>query len=282
MSVPSMPALPEPVARYAASGQKSVDGWLSRLDAELIGLVSAAQSGRGVTGAVGEIGVHHGRLFILMALGLGAGERAFAVDIFGEQELNVDLSGEGDEARFRANLARFAIAEDRVAVLRGSSLDVRWPDIERQVGQAARLFSVDGGHTALITANDLAIADAGLVEDGVAVLDDYFNEEFPEVSQGMCQHRLVDGGRLVPFAIGDNKLLLARPGRGEAYRTMLEAAVPQRYFVRRTEMFGTPVTVFRTARRLIHVIRQSDITRRLTRSPIGRALKPIVLRLVGE
>jgi hypothetical protein len=276
------PVLPEPVARYAASGQRSVDGWLSRLDAELIGLVSAAQSGGGITGSVGEIGVHHGRLFLLLALGLRPGERAFAVDIFGEQQLNVDLSGEGDEARFRQNLTRFGVAEDRIAIVRTSSLEVTWPEIQPQVGQPARLFSVDGGHTALITANDLAIADAALAEDGVAVLDDYFNEEFPEVSQGMCQHRLVDGGRLVPFAIGDNKLLLARPGHGEAYRAMLEAAVPQRYFVRRTEMFGQPVTVFRTARRLVHKIRQSEITRRLTRHPVGRALKPIVRRILGE
>lgn len=276
------PALPEAVARYAESGQKRVDGWLSALDAELIARVAAVQSARGLDGSVGEIGVHHGRLFILLALGLQPGERAFAVDIFGEQQHNVDRSGEGNEARFRENLARFGVPEDRVAVIRSSSLEIRWPEIERQVGAPARLFSVDGGHTALITANDLAIADAALAEDGVAVLDDYFNEEFPEVSQGMCQHRLVDAGRLVPFVIGDNKLMLARPGHGASYRAALEAAVSSRFFVRRTEMFGEAVTVFRTPRRLVHRIRQSEVTRRLTNHPIGRALKPIVRRIVGE
>ncbi|BBK43473.1 hypothetical protein STVA_34930 [Allostella vacuolata] len=276
------PALPEQVVRYVDRSQRSVDGWLSPLDARLVALVSAAQAGWGITGTLGEIGVHHGRLLILMALGLQPGERAFAVDIFGEQELNVDRSGEGDEGKFRANLARFGIPADRVAILQASSLEIRWPDIERQAGARSRLFSIDGGHTAHITANDLAIADAGLLEDGVAVLDDYFNPEFPEVSQGMCQHRLVDGGRLVPFAIGDNKLLLTRPGQGERYRAMLERSVPSRFLVRPTEMFGQPVIVFRTPRRLVHRIRQSELARRLRDHPIGRALKPLIRRLVRE
>lgn len=278
----TQPPLPESIRHYAESGQRRVDGWLSTLDAELIALVSAAQSARGITGSVGEIGVHHGRLFILLALGLQPGERAFAVDIFGEQQHNVDRSGEGDEARFRQNLARFAVSEDRIAILRASSLAIRWPEIEAAVAARARLFSIDGGHTATITANDLAIADGGLAPDGVVVLDDYFNTEFPEVSQGMCQHRLVDGGQLVPFAIGDNKLMLARPGRGEAYRAVLAEAVPPRFFVRHTEMFGQAVTVFRTPRRLVHRIRQSEIARRMTRHPIGKALKPIVRRVLGE
>lgn len=282
MASSHQPTLPAPVARYAASGQSSVDGWLSRLDAEVIGLVAAAQAARGIRGSVGEIGVHHGRLFILVALGLQAGERAFAVDIFEDQRHNVDRSGEGDEARFRANMQRYGVAIDRVDIVRGSSLDVRWPDIARHVGQKARLFSIDGGHTARITANDLAIADAGLADDGVTVLDDYFNAEFPEVSQGMCQHRLIDGGNLVPFAIGDNKLLLARPGRGDAYREMLAATVQRRYFVRDTEMFGVPVVVFRTPRRLVHMVRQSEIARRIGRHPLGRTLKPIVRRILKE
>ena len=276
------PVLGKAITQYIDGGQRSVDGWLSNLDARLIALLAAHQKQRGITGSVGEIGIHHGRLLILLALTLEKDERAFAVDIFGEQELNLDRSGEGDEARFRANLQRFGVPEAQVAVVRASSLDVRWPELERRVQARARLFSIDGGHTALVTANDFVIADEGLADQGVAILDDYFNPEFPEVSQGVCRHLLVDGGKLVPFAIGDNKILFARPGAGDAYRRMLQEAVPGKYFVRTTEMFGQTVAVFRTRRRLMHVVRQSDMARRLRDHPLGRMLKPVVRRLIRD
>lgn len=265
--------------RYADGAFRRVDGWLSLLDARLIHAVGAQQNDRRIVGSVGEIGVHHGRLFILLALLLKEEERAFAVDIFGDQHLNQDRSGQGDETIFRRNLARFGVPEGRVAVLRRSSLEVTWPDLAAAVGQPARLVSIDGGHTAAITANDLAIADEGLAEQGVIVLDDYFNPEFPEVSEGLCRY-LLPGRPLAPFAIGDNKLFLARPAAAPAYRDFLAGAVPRRYFVRRTAMFGQELLVFRTPRQLSHRIRQTEIARRLRDHPFGRALQPIVRRVL--
>ena len=147
--------------RYASDGQKRVDGWLSRLDATIITTIGACQTADGVTGSVGEIGVHHGRLFILLALMLAPGERAFAIDLFEDQDANIDASGYGDKAAFLANLGRFSVDPGRVDILTGNSMDLHWQDIAAKVGQPARMFSVDGGHTADITENDLRIAETG-------------------------------------------------------------------------------------------------------------------------
>lgn len=269
-----------PLHHYVHGGHRRVDGWLSRLDANLIATVGAWQNAEGVAGSVGEIGVHHGRLFILLALLRKPGERAFAIDLFDAQEFNVDQSGQGDETAFRNNLLRFGVDPASVEVVKGNSLDLAWSGLCGRLGPSARLFSIDGGHTAEITRHDLGIADDGLGEGGVIVLDDYFNPEFPAVSEGMCRFMADRPGALAPFAIGDNKLLLARPDWAERYRGMLIEAVPPRHFVRDTELFGQSVTVFRTPRTLMQIIRQTNLTRRLRSHPLGQALKPIVRRFV--
>lgn len=107
--------------RYAGGAHVQVDGWLSQLDADIALQVALEQRRIGLTGSVGEIGIHHGRLFILLALTLQPGETAFAVDIFDDQSANLDASGFGDEAVFRRNMAKFGVAEAQVAVIRSSS-----------------------------------------------------------------------------------------------------------------------------------------------------------------
>lgn len=272
------PTLASRVQQYVRSGHRRVDGWLSHLDAGLIAEIGRFQNGAGITGAVGEIGVHHGRLFILLALMMKPGEQAFAVDLFDDQEANIDRSGYGDEAAFRANLARFGVDAGAVRILKGNSLDLDWPDIAASVGPVARLFSVDGGHTAEITRNDLRIADRALADGGVIVLDDYLNPEFPAVSEGMCRHMIEDRPDLAPIAIGDNKLLLCRPAWAERYRAMLIDRTLRRNFLHDSVLFGHPVVIFRTPRTLMQRIRQTEITRRLSALPVGRALKPVVRR----
>ncbi|CAO3457448.1 predicted protein [Azospirillum argentinense] len=266
--------------RYIQGGHRRVDGWLSRLDASLIATVGVWQNAQGVTGSVGEIGVHHGRLFILLALARRPGERAFAIDLFDDQQFNVDQSGQGDETAFRANLVRFGIEPASVEVVKGNSLDLTWSGLAGRLGPAVRLFSIDGGHTADITRHDLGVADDSLGDGGVIVLDDYFNPEFPAVSEGMCRFMADRPGALAPFAIGDNKLLLTRPDWAERYRAMLVGAMPSRHYVRDTELFGQPVTVFRTPRTPMQLIRQTGLTRRLRSHPLGQALKPIIRRFV--
>ena len=65
-----------------------------------------------------------------------------------------------------------------------------------------RFVSVDGGHTAEITAHDLAVADASLAEGGIIVLDDAFNEQWPGVADGVQRYFL---RRAEPRAVRDRR-----------------------------------------------------------------------------
>lgn len=94
---------------YLRRGCRNVGGWLFPYSARFIDSLLALQLESGVRGAVGEIGVHHGKLFILLALGRRPDEAAFAIDVFGDQHLNTDASGAGDRDIFVANTRRWLV-----------------------------------------------------------------------------------------------------------------------------------------------------------------------------
>jgi Methyltransferase domain len=196
---------------YLKHGHKLVEGWMLPAAGKMIATLSAVQEAQHIGGNVAEIGVHHGKLFILLYLLTRGEERAVAVDLFANQVQNIDHSGAGDLDKFRANLARHADADmRRLVVHEGDSTALDGLALKRLAGGAYRLISIDGGHSAKTTAHDLAIAVEALAPGGVIILDDYFNEMWPGVSEGV--HRYFHGPHgILPFAMGANKMLFCAP-----------------------------------------------------------------------
>ena len=265
---------------YLKRGISSVDGWFTHSDAQLVAAIASAQQAAGVSGAVGEIGVHHGRMFLVMALTLRPGERSFAIDVFDQQQLNFDRSGRGDEAVFRANLAKYDIPDTQVAIFKRSSLEIAWPEIAAAVGGPARLFSVDGGHTAEIVENDIAIAADSLAEGGVIVMDDYFSREFPGVSEGITRFLIGHPGLLVPFALGDMRMFLCRPEWAARWRAVLMGCPVAGNHVRSAAMFGGEVDIYTTPRMLFDRVRRLSIVKKLRDNPAFERFKPLVRRVL--
>lgn len=194
---------------YLKRGYSRIGGWLFPYSAMFIDSLLELQLEADVRGSVGEIGVHHGKLFILLALGRRAGEAAFAIDVFGDQHLNRDDSGSGDREIFLANARRWLGSDsERLNVLQCSSLEVQPADILERSGPV-RLASIDGGHTEDCVINDLLLVQSVLAPKGVVILDDHFNEFWPEVSSGVARYLLDPAARLRPFAITPNKTYFA-------------------------------------------------------------------------
>jgi hypothetical protein len=221
------PPLPVPKADYLRGGILSVEGWLDPSTATYLSAIEVLQRQLGIAGDVCEIGVHHGKSFLCLALGLPPGDRAVAVDVFEDQHLNTDRSGRGDRAVFQRNLADHG-ASGNVDIVQASSLDLHESGFVAR-GRRFRLFSIDGGHTPDVTANDLRVAERTLVERGVAVLDDLLNPAFLGVITGLFQY-WAGGGTLVPVAVVPGKLLLV---------TNADEAIAQRAFL--VEHFGAAV-----------------------------------------
>ena len=250
--------------RYSRDGHRRVQGWLTETAIALMRDIARIQRTHDVVGPVCEIGVHHGRLFILLHHLTNPGERAVGWDLFEHQEQNVDRSGKGDRARLMFNLQRHGADMSRVTVHTANSLDLTPSAIVEACGAPPRIFSVDGGHTPEITRSDLHLAAESIREDGVIVLDDFFNETWPGVAEGACRY-MGAGAPLIPVAIGGNKFIFTRSDRmADRYRT--ELALPTRRFRRRdTTAFGRPVAVY--------TVNETSWRTRMLRTPAMRLLR---------
>jgi Methyltransferase domain len=208
------------LAQYCHSGRNKVHGWLNAVDAELFLQILSLQDRLGIVGATAEIGVHHGKSFIPLCLGLRNNERALCVDVFEDQGLNEDRSGEGSREVFEKNLRRFSIPKERVVVIKGSSLEVKADQILDAVGRV-RFFSVDGGHWRDIVVNDLSIAANTVGEDGIIALDDFLHKEWPDVTRGFFEWHAGAGTDFGPLAISPGKLYLAKRKKLDMYSDQL-------------------------------------------------------------
>src|SRR6185312_5557029 len=231
-----------PVDRYLLFGQRQIDGWLHPYTAEFIATLAQLQRSAGFSGSLGEIGVHHGKLFVLLLLTADSNEKAFAIDVFEDQALNLDGSGRGDRQIFEANIVRWAGSSEKLVTIAKSSLTVSPDEILTSCGKV-RLASIDGGHTAECAFSDLKLIEAVMPDYGIAVLDDYFNEDWPDVSTGAARYFMQTTTRMRPFAIVPNKVFLATQEYNKFYRDRIAAETHFRRW-KTSNMFGCEVDVF--------------------------------------
>eukprot|EP00823_Brevimastigomonas_motovehiculus_P003666 TRINITY_DN2277_c0_g1_i1.p1 TRINITY_DN2277_c0_g1~~TRINITY_DN2277_c0_g1_i1.p1 ORF type:complete len:351 (-),score=81.08 TRINITY_DN2277_c0_g1_i1:271-1323(-) len=195
---------------------QAIGGWLAVENILLVHYLSIIQHQLGITGSIGEIGIHHGKFFIGIAHTAWQGETIFALDIFDKQNLNIDHSGEGDYAIFESNARRYGIDLSHVHVVAASSDSITPAYFPAHSIPRFRMFSVDGGHTASITLNDLSLIGCVLKDGGVIVLDDFTNLQWLGVQEGAYEYMLRQS-RVVPFALGSNKLLFTTISHQQLY-----------------------------------------------------------------
>lgn len=228
-------------ATYRHFGHRRVLGYTESSAFSLLGVINQLQRDAGVRGPIAEIGVHHGQLFVAMKLLQQPGEGAIAIDLFGDQESNIDKSGEGNLDEFLRSLDRWADRDDLI-IRQGDSTKIAPGDIPAMTG--VRLFSVDGGHTEEIVVSDMRLAEQSLVDGGVVIADDVFNPQWPGVAVGTV-HYLEHGAGLVPFYIGYNKVLFTQPEHAARYRHAVDQVYGRRTMtaVFETVFGGHPVSV---------------------------------------
>lgn len=249
---------------YQRFGRHFVQGWLEPEVLPVLAILDSAQRARHVSGAVAEIGVHHGKLFIGLRLLQRSDEHSVAIDLFEDQQFNIDNSGNGNAAAFRKNVERWA-SSSRVATHQADSTQVQPETLRNLAHGGVRIFSVDGGHTESIVLSDMNLAESVMVPGGIVVADDVFNQTWPGVAVGTLRY-LREGGGLVPFAIGFNKVLFALPDVVNDYQLSLQTQLSDRPFisVKVSEFAGHQVVVIgRLARRPRYLVRRNKTARRI-------------------
>lgn len=223
--------------QYQQVGYRFVRGWLELPVLDVMQVLDKAQRANGVSGSAAEIGVHHGKLFIALHLLRQAGEASVAIDLFEDQELNIDQSGHGDAGKLTANLKRWTDNSD-VIYHRGDSTQLSGSDVVDLAGSPVRMFSVDGGHTEEIVLKDMQTAEEALADGGIVIADDVFNSQWPGVVVGTLKYLERDEA-LVPFAVGFNKVFFADAKHAPGYRHVIAEAFQNRLRIeRKTSVMG--------------------------------------------
>ena len=244
---------------YLSRGIRRVNGWLEKFSAKVIFAIATVQEEWSVRGGIVEIGVHHGKLFILLLTLLSDSEKAIAIDIFENQNINVDNSGKGNFDIFCKNIRKYSKNYNNVLFIKDSSLEITHEDIIDKIG-LVRLFSIDGGHTHECTYNDLLIASNSLSPNGVIILDDFFNAYWPGVASGASEFMRLHASDVVPFAVTPGKVFLSKPGIARRYRDALRRIFEVEYD-KSVEIFSSQVDIYlisnnikRRIRRTLHRI----------------------------
>ena len=226
-----------PYDKFLSQGFKSVPGWVVADLPEFLRIIKDVPWNQ--QGGVGEIGVYMGRFFLLLRAMLDKPEASYGIDIFEEQDLNIDYSGTNKARQdiFAEYVHRFdAFQGEGVKVIKGDSLSSATQALlSASIPEGSlRYFSVDGGHTKIHALNDLKLAEKYIADGGVVILDDILHPHWLGVMDGLVQY-LSDHPTLVPFAIGHNKMFLCKYSYHQRY---LDTASKSRSATKLIEFMG--------------------------------------------
>lgn len=230
--------------RAYALNSHAVEGWLHPVSVVGVWSLLEAQMAAGIVGDVAEIGVYYGKLFILMALGLDEGEKAWAVDPFFMKKVDF-------EQAFRENLKKYDV--DKFSIVnRKKSQDIARGDAHQNFGSNVRMFSVDGWHDRSCVRHDLHLATESTIREGVILVDDFCSVWTPDVTIGVVDFLNESDAGFVPVAVishekplswGGYKLILSRPDYAALYVGALRKGIGQ-VRERPCEFMGKAIPLF--------------------------------------
>ena len=198
------------IESYWANEMNTIEGGFEKSMLEPLQLINRFQKENKIGGSVMEIGVHHGKFFIPLMLLTEKGESAVGIDIFEDQEKNIDDSGKGDLEIVQSNIERLRNPWNKVDLIKRDSLTLNALDKVELLQKYGpfRIVSIDGVHTVYHTVNDLLFAQDVMQGGGVVLVDDYTNIHWPGVHEGVAHFFLENTPKIRVFASARNKLFL--------------------------------------------------------------------------
>ena len=230
--------------KYSSKGHKKVEGWLELLAKRMTISIDRLQKERSITGSVCEIGVHRARFFILLHLLTNREERSLGIDLFGLMDQGLQENyGAFQEQQLLHNLEQHGCEVSRIELFAADSTKLNKDQILGKAGSPARLFSVDGGHDAETALSDLYLCSQCMIDGGVIILDDLFNEQWCGVAEATARFLLDKNHTIVPFLHAGNKLFLTTDRDwADYYRSNLITELSD-VSVRDDVFFGSNITL---------------------------------------
>lgn len=182
--------------RYLAAS-KAVDGWFFDEAAATWDCLLEFQLSAKMTGNLLEIGVWDGKSALLSVLHARAGEIQLLVD---PRDLKVAQS----------NLRQLRADATIDAFQKPSRALFKHPEY-RNMLSTFRWIHIDGRHSAQDVSVDLRLADELLNDNGMVVLDDFFHQGYPQVTEAAYHYLFSHPHSFALLLCGHRKGYLCRP-----------------------------------------------------------------------
>lgn len=220
-----------------------IRGWFDLRFLNILIILNEFQNINQINGNLAEIGVCEGKSFIPLYLIANDTNNVVAIDIFDQQHLNRDKSGDSNLERFKNNIKTYCDPNmSKLEIIEGDSSLMTAKDYlaKSKNNLSFRIFSIDGSHRPQETMIDLSNAAEALSHGGIIIIDDFFNYEWPGVADGVTQF-LKQNHTIKPFFIGFNKVVLTHTEYVSKYQDYLEKVYkPQKY----VECYGSNVAIY--------------------------------------
>lgn len=165
---------------------------------------------KNIYGDICEIGIAEGKSAISLSNFKNNNDNLYLYDIFSEKNvLNV-----------KNNLKKFGKYDSIVLRLQDST-KLRVEDL--QFNQPLKLLHIDGCHEHEAVLSDLTVFGQHVHDDGIIMVDDYNDYEYPGVNAATIEFSLskYNFKNWRVFAIGDNKAYLCLKSRQKQYQEMM-------------------------------------------------------------
>lgn len=173
-----------------------VPGWFTLPAACIWDSLLTLQTSSGVSGNFLEIGVWKGRSAILSTLHASEEDECVFVDPLPIEEAKASLR---------------SVRQSRLHFIKATSRNLTAGLLPGSERSGYRWIHIDGEHSGIAVAHDLALASSVLGERGVIVVDDFFTPSYPQISFAVLDHLRAHPKSLTMFLCGFNKAYLCHP-----------------------------------------------------------------------
>ena len=198
---------------------ENIEGWFDKRAVKVLQYFNQLQLENSIEGDIFEIGAYKGKLTILLAIFLRNNEKLIVNDIFDLQNLNISRSGsKANYVDFMNNLSDYFNDLSFLEIIIAGSSSLH----NTQRNDKFRIFSIDGGHSAEETYEDMLYASKVIDEKGIIILDDYYNSNWPGVKEGADKY-CSEYNDLVPLTAFFNKFIYVKDECKDFYLNCLNS-----------------------------------------------------------
>lgn len=213
---------------------KEVEGWFYPKDIIIIyGILNELQK---PIGDICEIGVAYGKSAIMISQFKGD-SKFYLYDIFSEEAKDIA----------ERNIRKFGDANNLEWRLQDTT-SIKIDDLN--FNNNLRFLHIDGCHEHSAVLNDLMLFNHKMKDNGIIVLDDFQDQEYPGVNSAAFEFSLSNANyknwRI--FAIGDNKAYMCQKKYAESYQKALID-----YIEKAKEQYSVPFSMHLGLREVLDV-----------------------------